>query len=331
VELHYGKIKVESKVDEGTTFTIILPLGKDHLDPNEISKEEPASSKSSQYVPETIQSEKVSVSDNLAEDDDTSPILLIVEDNADMRSYIREYFEAEYGIIETDDGINGYKKAIEHIPDIIISDVMMPNMDGNEFCEKVKLDERTCHIPVILLTARASKESRIEGLETGADDYITKPFDGDELQVRVKNLIEQRQKLREKFVAEFWKGERSPTIQIPASDLNQMDRSFLHKALDVVGQHLSEPDFNINQFSQEMAMSRQQMHRKIRALVDQSATEFIRVIRLKKAKELLLQKTGTISEIAYDVGFNSLTYFTRSFQKYYGITPSEFIENHSKA
>ncbi len=174
-----------------------------------------------------------------------------MEDNTDMRAYIREYFEQEYHIIEAIDGSMGMKKSTNYIPDIIISDVMMPKMDGNEFCRKVKSDERTSHIPVILLTARASSEYKIEGLETGADDYISKPFDPKELQVRVKNLIEQREKLREKFVADFWKGDQSPAIQIPASDLNQTDKKFLQKALDIVDQHLSDPEFDINLFSRK--------------------------------------------------------------------------------
>jgi len=144
------------------------------------------------------------------------------------------------------------------------------------------------------------------------------------------NLIEQRKKLREKFVADFWKGDQSPTIQIPVSDLNQMDRNFLQKALDVVEQHLSEPDFDVKQFSQEMAMSRQQIHRKLSALVDQSATEFIRVIRLKKAAMLLSQKSGSVSEIAYDVGFSSLSYFSKCFQHQFGILPSEYYEKFSQ-
>ena len=253
-----------------------------------------------------------------------------MEDNTDMRAYIREYFENEYQIIEAVNGLDGYEKSTEHIPDIIISDVMMPGMDGNEFCKKVKMDERTSHIPVVLLTARASSEYKIEGLETGADDYISKPFNPKELQIRIKNLILQRQKLREKFVADFWKGDQSPTIQIPAADLNPMDRSFLQKALDTVAEHLSDPEFNVNRFSREMAMSRQQMHRKIRALVNQSATEFIRVIRLKKAALFLAQKSASVSEIAYDVGFNSPSYFTKSFHRYFGISPSEYTEKHSQ-
>jgi signal transduction histidine kinase/DNA-binding response OmpR family regulator/predicted GH43/DUF377 family glycosyl hydrolase len=331
IELHHGRIEVESTRGKGSIFTFSLPLGKDHLKPEEIEDEKPVEITSPTISPSLlIHEESDTVTESITETNDKQPILLIVEDNADMRSYIREYFEKEYHIIEAVDGLDGYEKSTEHIPDIIISDVMMPKMDGNEFCRKVKTDERTSHIPVVLLTARASSEYKIEGLETGADDYISKPFDPKELQIRIKNLILQRQKLREKFVADFWKGDQSPTIQIPAADLNPTDKKFLQKALDTVALYISDPEFNVILFSREMAMSRQQMHRKFRAIVDQSATEFIRVIRLKKAAELLSKKTSTVSEIAYDVGFSSLSYFTRSFQQQFGIAPSEYAENHSK-
>jgi len=332
VELHHGMIKVESIPDKGSTFTILLPLGIEHLKPEEIEDKKPEKIITpvvSPVIPD-IQDENTVVAKDTVESNNRLPILLIVEDNTDMRVYIREYFENDYHIIEAVDGLDGYEKSTEQIPDIIISDVMMPEMDGNKFCKKVKTDERTSHIPVILLTARASSEYKIEGLETGADDYISKPFDPKELQVRVKNLIEQRQKLREKFVADFWKGDQSPTIQIPSSDLNPMDKKFLQKAMDTVNRHLSNPEFDVNLFSRELALSRQQMHRKFRAVVDQSATEFIRIIRLKKAAELLSKKSSTVTEICYDVGFNTPYYFTKTFKEHYGLTPSEYAAKNSK-
>ena len=217
------------------------------------------------------------------------------------------------------------KAAIEHIPDLVLSDVMMPKMDGFQLCHKLKTDERTSHIPLILLTARASSESKIEGLETGADDYIAKPFNPTELKARIKNLVLQRQKLRKIFAGDFWKENKLPIQQFTASGLSQPDINFLQKALDIVTLHLSDTDFNVVEFGQEMAMSRQQMYRKFKALVDQSATEFIRTIRLKKAAGLLEQKSGNVSEIAFDVGFNTLSYFTKCFQEYYGVTPSEYL------
>jgi len=333
VKMHRGRISVESEVGKGTSFTVILPPGKDHLREDEIrvGKEEEKShpipvAGHSPAFPSPGLAEKVSGG---LRQKTGNPLLLIVEDNADMRVYIREYFEEEFRILEAVDGLDGLEKAISSIPDIIISDVMMPGMDGNVFCRKIKSDEHTCHIPVIILTARASAEDKIEGLETGADDYLAKPFDQKELRVRVNNLVTQRQKLREKFVADFWNEKRIPTLLIPSYGLSDMDKSFLKRSLDVINLHLSEPDFNVNRFSIEMAMSRQALHRKIRALIGQSATEFLRFVRLNKAAELLVRKSGTVSEIAYDVGFSSQSYFTRSFRKLFGQSPSAYMSDHT--
>jgi DNA-binding response OmpR family regulator len=201
---------------------------------------------------------------------------------------------------------------------------MMPKMDGFTLCRSLKTDERTSHIPVILLTARAAVEDKLEGLQTGADDYIAKPFNPEELLVRIKNLIDQRNVLREKFISDYWQGAQAPGFQIPDTNLNTHDKRFLKKALEVTEKHLSDTSFNIAAFCREMAMSRQQLHRKFRALVDQSPTELIRTIRLKKAAELLSQKSGTVSEVAYDVGFNTLSYFTKCFKEQFGVNPSEF-------
>ncbi len=246
--------------------------------------------------------------------------MLIVEDNTDMRKYIAGYFKNDYRIIEAGNGKAGVEKAVEHIPDIIISDVMMPVMDGYGLCEKVKTDERTSHIPVILLTARAAKESRLEGLGTGADDFITKPFDRDELQVRVKNLIEQQRKLSEYYRKEF---------EIIREDLKEsaltMDEKFLNKVKTVVEKNLSNPEYGVEEFASDMALSRFQLHRKLSALLNQSTTEFIRTIRLNFAIGLLKKRTGTISEIAYDAGFNNPTYFSISFKKQFGVSPSEYL------
>ena len=328
VRLHHGEISVESQVGKGSTFTVFLPSAKEHFKPGEIMAETKAETLND-FIPDQYPELATHVEKSkkkFSTSDESKPILLIVEDNADLLSYIRDYLDKSYFVLEARDGEEGLKEAIKNIPDLVLSDVMMPKMDGFELCHKLKTDERTSHIPVILLTARASSESKIEGLETGADDYISKPFDPTELKIRIKNLIQQRQKLRGKFASDFWKENKFPVLQSVASGLNQVDKKFLQKAMDIVNLHLSDTDFNVVEFGKEMGMSRQQMHRKFRALVNQSATEFIRTIRLKKAAELLSQKSGTVSEIAYDVGFNTLSYFTKCFREQFGVIPSEYAE-----
>jgi signal transduction histidine kinase/DNA-binding response OmpR family regulator len=329
VELHNGTIKVDSLQGKGSTFTILLPLGKEHPKPEEIVVEktnEIISPAFSQVLQES-QEESAAVIDNATETENNQSILLIVEDNADMRSYIRGYFENEFHIIEAIDGADGYEKSTEHIPDIIISDVMMPNMDGVEFCKKVKTDERTSHIPVILLTARASKESRMEGLETGADDFITKPFDGDELQVRVNNLIKQRKRLSTTLERKFQKSYSTIDLDFEDMGITSMDDKFLQKAKEVADKNLSNSDYTIEDFASAMALSRSQLHRKLKALINSSGTEFINTIKMNYAIELLQKKAGTISEIAYDAGFNNPNYFSKIFRRKFGMSPSEYQNN----
>ncbi len=333
VELHQGEIKVESnpyKLPEGksTIFTVYLPKGKSHLKPDEILETiETLEEAIAPDIPDLVEPDIVRKQRETLQNgelDTTAPIILVVEDNADLRMYIRGFLDQKYHVIEGEDGKKGLKKAIKEVPDLIISDVMMPKMDGYQLCEKLKTDERTSHIPVILLTARATMESKIEGLETGADDFITKPFEPIELQVRVKNLIEQRNKLKELFKKGVETKEDIIAIGLPA-----LDCQFLEKAKKIVHENMIEPDFSVEDLARELAMSRSQFHRKLRALIDQSATEFIRIIRLTKAAEFILQKKGNISEIAYDVGFNNPSYFTSSFTKHYGMSPKEYFRKYS--
>jgi len=250
--------------------------------------------------------------------------LLVVEDNDDLRSYMRFYLEEDYLVLEAVDGVAGLESALVEIPDLVISDVMMPRMDGYEFCRRLKADERTSHIPVILLTAKAAMEDKLEGLGLGADDFLTKPFDPAELMVRVKNLILQRRELREHFLREI---QLSP-VTFPPESIS-MDEQFLHKAMKVVEEHIPEEGFTVEPFCDEMAMSRMQLHRKITALTGQTAGEFIRNLRLRRAAELIRNNAGTIAEIAYDTGFSSPSYFTECFRKYYGMSPKEYQRNSS--
>jgi signal transduction histidine kinase/ligand-binding sensor domain-containing protein/DNA-binding response OmpR family regulator len=317
VELHYGTIKVSREVGKGTEFTVRLPLGKEHLKPEEILSE-------TEIQELDVASGITPLASPLIGGKEEGPqsttsndkFILIVEDNSDMRAYIRDILEQSYKVVEAADGQIGFEKAAEVIPDVIISDVMMPEMDGFQFCEKIKTDERTSHIPVILLTAKSSGESKVEGLETGADDYLIKPFDASELRVRVKNLIEQRRKLRERFRQEI-------TLEPHKIAITSADANFLQRVMDAVEKHI-ESEFGVTELSNEVGMSRSQLHRKLRALTDQSPVGFIRTVRLKRAAALLEHHSGNISEVAYQVGFNNPAYFAECFRKLFGISPKEY-------
>lgn len=318
VELHGGTIRVESKPGQGSTFIIGLLLGKEHLKADEITMELPESMVRKDIPLELKETTlslagKTRIKSLLKE----LPMLLIVDDNRDMRNYVREVLDQDYNLCEADNGKEGLAIAVEQIPDLIITDVMMQEMDGFELCQKLKSDEHTCHIPVILLTARASDQSKMTGLETGADDFLTKPFDARELHLRVKNLIIQRQKLRELFSREI-------TLHPQEIAVTSMDAQFLEHVQAIIEEHLADADFTPEQFARKVAMSRMQLHRKLRALTNQSAGEFIRTMRLKRAAHLLQQNSGTISEIAYEVGFNNPSYFAKCFKEFFGKLPSEF-------
>lgn len=333
VELHQGKIEAHSKEGEGTTFIIYLPLGNAHLQSGqitEVSNTEVSNAELGMQNAELKESSPIDIphsefdiprggrSNSLKEQ---SEIVLIVDDHPDVRQYIRRNLEGDFTVIESVDGVQGLDSAIENIPDLIISDVMMPGMDGYQLCEALKTNEKTSHIPVILLTARASEEDKLAGLETGADDYLVKPFNSKELRTRVNNLIELRRMLRERY-------RKEGLLQPREIAVTSTEEKFLQKLMKTVEDNLAEEDFSVEKLSSELAMSRRQLLRKIRALTGQTASDFIRSARLTHARQMLEKGAGTVSEIAYDVGFNNLAYFSRSFKKEYGITPSEFAAQH---
>lgn len=330
VDLHHGNITVESQVGKGTVFTVFLPKGKEHLRPDEIVEtNEPLKSANLKYYTEpfTQPFKRVKIDepelDNIQEKEDVKPLLLVIEDNDDLRNYMHSFLESDYNLTEAIDGEHGLNKAIDKIPDLVITDVMMPKMDGYQLCKKLKTDERTSHIPVIMLTAKASLDDRIEGLETGADDFLTKPFDPQELKVRINNLILQRKKLREHYAKEF-------NLQriTDSENLISIDERFLQKAKRIAEEKMSDPDFTIEAFAGLMAMSRVQLHRKIKALLNLSSSEFIRNLRLNRAAILLKAKKGNVTEVAFEVGFNNLSWFSKCFHEQFGVLPSEYI-NHS--
>ncbi|AUP78529.1 hybrid sensor histidine kinase/response regulator transcription factor [Flavivirga eckloniae] len=324
VELHHGNIKVESELGMGSLFTVELPLGKKHLNSNEIFKAFKHGEDVANYSERKWKKPDVINKPDKEVTNKNLPLLLIIEDNLDVRKFIVSCFSEEYNIQEASNGGIGYELATELIPDLIISDVMMPEMDGISLCSKLKKDINTCHIPIILLTARTSLIFKKDGLQTGADDYINKPFKPSILRLKVKNLMESRKKLHEYFI-------RNYRINPKEVVLNSKDDEFLEKAINCIERHLSNSDFNVSTFIEEIGMSRSVLFRKIKSLTGQSTTEFIRVIRIKRAAQLLVQNQMSISEIAYEVGFNDLKYFRTCFRRQFKCSPSEYITNNSNA
>jgi len=317
VDLHSGEVMVESTVDEKTTFIVRLPLGKSHLGKDEITGETEDDMNVlnlEKPFPETAITSPEEEPENESSD---KTLILLIEDHSDLREFIREHLAPEYAVIGAENGREGLKKAKETIPDLVISDIMMPEMDGYMLCEALKTDIKTNHIPVILLTAKAATEDKLEGLETGADDYLVKPFNPEELKVRVRNLIRLRQQMREKFSAEMLL--KPSEVTVPSTQ-----KIFLEKLTAIIEEHIDNEDFSVEMLGDEIGMSRVHLHRKIRAITNQSPSEFIRNFRLQRAAELIKQDAGNIAEIAYMVGFNSQAYFTRSFQEAFGCSPSEY-------
>jgi len=331
VELHHGIIKVESEVDLGTTIIIFLPAGIEHLNKEEIlSNGSPDNEEDVGLLVDDYIYGNIPLSDNSPEvtteqTENILPLVLIVEDNSDMRAYIKDYLEPFYQIIEAENGEDGFNKATEHIPDLIITDLMMPVMDGNELTGKLKTDQRTSHIPVIMLTAKASMESKLEGLETGADDFLTKPFDAQELVIRIRNLIIQRQKLRILLRQQIDDADHVRTIwEHPRIGLSKLDEQFLKKVVNIIESQIANPDFSVEMFAGEMAMSRMHLHRKLTGLIDHSPNNFIRDLRLKKAAELLKEGELNVTQVTYEVGISSLSYFAKAFKEKYGVSPSDY-------
>ena len=327
VELHYGNINAGSEPGKWTEFTIKLPLGKEHLKGEEIEEvSKPEEIKSDIYKESINIQNKIAekITDEISEESTENgekTIILIVEDNYDMREYIKDFLLNEYLVEEAVNGEQGVRKAEKIIPDLIISDMMMPKMDGNELTRILKNDEKTSHIPIILLTAKSGRENKLEGLKTGADDYLTKPFDVKELQIRIENLIKIRRKLQEKYTDRDY---------IPKSDgkkLSSIDEIFMNKVIRVIEKHLAEEEFTIEELSLEIEMSRSQAHRKIKALTGKSPSVYMRTLRLLRAKKMIERKAGNISEIAYSVGFSSLGYFTRCFKEEFSYPPSDLLKS----
>ena len=309
VELMDGTIAVTSEMGKGTFFTVQLPIQEIKTRSKKMEVEEifDDNTTSTSNPFELIKRDKRSV-----------PSILLVEDNGDMRHFLKDYLIKSYKVKEAANGQTGLQKAIADPPDLIITDLMMPKMDGIELCKILKTDVHTSHIPVIMLTAKAGMDNKLEGLETGADDYLTKPFSGKELLIRTKNLIEQRRKLRELY------DNKAMQVDPKRITVTSVDQKFLEQVLDLLEANFSDSDFGVPQMQETLAMSKTQLHRKLKALTDEAPGELLRNFRLKRAAQLLSQKADSVTQIAYKVGFNNLSYFAKCFKEMYGRPPSSY-------
>lgn len=322
VELHEGEIRVESIQNEGSTFYISLLT--DNIYPNALHGD------STKQTEEEMISEAVPEDSQNTEPETSKPILLIVEDNEDIQKYIAESFSDSFEVITGSNGEEGKQQALNRIPDIIVSDIMMPVMDGITLCRQLKEDVRTSHIPVILLTAKDSLQDKEEGYEVGADSYLTKPFSASLLQSRINNLLDSRKKL----IAQF---QQTGTSHNPNSHLDEkrsiitealskLDNEFIEKITQLVEDNLSSEKIDITYLSDKMCMSGSTLYRKMKALTGLSTNEYIRKVKMQNAERLLLEGKYNISEIAYKIGMNSTGYFRQCFKDEFGVSPSDYLK-----
>lgn len=317
-EVHHGSLQVVSKEGAGSEFVLMLPIDSNHYSQEEFLQASKEISTLNSSLYEIADAEEQTAGE--AETNEDLPLILIAEDHQDMRSFIRNTLQHDYRIVEAIDGLQAWEKTKEIIPDLVITDVMMPHMDGTAFCEKLKGTLLTSHIPVVMLTAKAGQESKLDGLQRGADDYLVKPFDVQELKVRILNLITQRKKLQELYRQEVTL--RPKNIIIP-----DVDAEFLQKVYAILEDRFSDSDFGVEEFNRAVGFSRMQLHRKLKALTDHSTGEFIKYFRLEKAKQFLMVKDAMVSQVAYDCGFNNISHFSKSFKDHTSMTPSDFVNS----
>ena len=310
VELHGGEITADSVEGKGTVFTVDIPMTVVE-EPSADLVQEP------RITQQTVVEELEDMETEEQIPDENKECILIIDDNADVRDYVKSLLKEEYTVIEAPDGRAGLKKAMKYVPDAIICDVMMPMMDGLECCRKLKTELQTSHIPVMLLTACSLDEQRIQGFECGADSYISKPFNSKLLLVRLRNLMDNHKRLKQFF------GDKTTLSKESVSDV---DKGFVDRFRELIEENLADSELSVEDLGSKMGLSRVQLYRKIKALTNYSPNELVRIARLKKAASLLASSEKTISEITYEVGFTSPSYFTKCYKEYFGESPTDFLK-----
>ncbi|MBT8266626.1 MAG: response regulator [Bacteroidia bacterium] len=314
VDLHNGNLSVDSVVGQGTSFKVTLPITLEGLPKTNVVIEDISKDVDVEFRPDEPVTNETPISNNGLPSN--LPVALIVEDNNDLRFFISDIIKEKYEVLTAENGLQGERMAFEHIPDIVISDIMMPKKDGYELCHSLKVNPKTSHIPIIMLTAKAGQDSKIEGLTQGADAYLTKPFDDKELLLRMKNLIDSRKKLWDHFKA-------LDMLLVDDIEVNSIDDKFLQDVFSCIKNNLDNEQFSVEDIARTVGFSRSQLHRKLKALSDKSANQLVVEVRLNEAHRLLKQKAGSVSEIAYSVGYSNLSYFTKSFKEKFGTLPSK--------
>ena len=310
VELHGGEITADSVEGKGTVFTVDIPMTVVE-EPSADLVQEP------RITQQTVVEELEDMETEEQIPDENKECILIIDDNADVRDYVKSLLKEEYTVIEAPDGRAGLKKAMKYVPDAIICDVMMPVMDGLECCRKLKTELQTSHIPVMLLTACSLDEQRIQGFECGADSYISKPFNSKLLLVRLRNLMDNHKRLKQFFVDKTTLSKES---------VSDVDKGFVDRFRELIEENLADSELSVEDLGGKMGLSRVQLYRKIKALTNYSPNELVRIARLKKAASLLASSEKTISEITYEVGFTSPSYFTKCYKEYFGESPTDFLK-----
>ncbi|MDF9796461.1 signal transduction histidine kinase/DNA-binding response OmpR family regulator/streptogramin lyase [Catalinimonas alkaloidigena] len=319
VELHQGKISFHTQCGQGSCFKILLPLGKSAFHKSDFLHNDVE-------VQANLPVEAwIDIEDETRREESKHKkkllTLLIVDDHADIRRFVRQSFADEFNILEAENGLLGLEKARNSHPDIVVADVMMPEMNGIEMCQTLKSETATSHIPVILLTAKNTEDNEIQGLRNGADLYIAKPFNMEKLQITVANLVRGREELKKKFTREV-------LIQPSEVTVTPADETFLKSAISLVEENMEDPEFNVEQLVKELGMSRSKLHLKMKAVTGQSCSEFIRTIRLKRAVQLLEKSEMSVKEVMSYTGFSTASYFSKCFRKQFGVIPSEYVKRH---
>ncbi len=342
VEMHKAVITVDSKLGEGSCFKVDFLKGKEHYDETVefLQDDTTVGMGVAEQVTDVLsegsnESKEETLPDEAGEDTDAKGTMLLVEDNSELRLFLRSIFASEYRIVEAVDGMQGWSKALKFLPDIIISDVMMPEKDGIAMTRELRADMTTSHIPIVLLTAKTSIESKLEGLEYGADDYITKPFSATYLKARVKNLLTQRQKLQGIYRNNLMTGalataSEEETVEEKGPEMSPNDRKFMDKLVDLMEKNMDNGELVVDDLVQELAVSRSVFFKKLKTLTGLAPIEFIKEMRIKRAVQLIETGEYSMTQIAYMVGINDPRYFSKCFKQKMGMTPTEYRDKGKK-